>query len=50
MICSNNLKAAVGGIYGFASLASANLREKDDSLNPAIGGFFAGSIMGLRRE
>jgi len=39
---------AVGGTYEFASLASANLREKDDSLNPAIGGFLAGSVLGLR--
>ncbi|KAH6677507.1 hypothetical protein B0J14DRAFT_651402 [Halenospora varia] len=38
----------VGGAYGFAKNASANLREKDDSLNPTIGGFFAGAIMGLR--
>ena len=41
-------KAAMGGTYEFATLASANLREKDDSWNPSIGGFLAGSIMGLR--
>jgi hypothetical protein len=40
--------AAMGGTYEFVRFASANLREKDDSLNPAIGGFLAGSIMGLR--
>jgi hypothetical protein len=40
--------AAMGGTYEFVSTASANLREKDDSWNPSIGGFFAGSIMGLR--
>ncbi|KAI9860158.1 MAG: hypothetical protein M1813_006268 [Trichoglossum hirsutum] len=38
--------AAMGGTYEFVSTASANLREKDDSWNPSIGGFFAGSIMG----
>lgn len=40
--------AAMGGTYEFAKIASANLREKNDSWNPAIGGFLAGSIMGLR--
>jgi hypothetical protein len=40
----------MGGTYEFTRFASANLREKDDSLNPAIGGFLAGSIMGLRGE
>ncbi|KIN00846.1 hypothetical protein OIDMADRAFT_18987 [Oidiodendron maius Zn] len=40
--------AAVGGTYEFARLASANLREKDDSYNTALGGFLAGSVMGLR--
>lgn len=38
----------MGGTYEFAKTASANLREKDDSWNPTIGGFLAGSIMGLR--
>jgi len=42
--------AAVGGSYEFTRLASANLREKDDSLNTAIGGFLAGSVLGLRGE
>jgi hypothetical protein len=40
----------MGGTYEFTRIASANLREKDDSLNTAIGGFLAGSIMGLRCE
>ncbi|MCJ1299025.1 hypothetical protein MMC08_001816 [Hypocenomyce scalaris] len=40
--------AAMGGTYEFSKLASANLREKDDSWNTAIGGFLAGSIMGIR--
>ncbi|MCJ1256372.1 hypothetical protein MMC24_004193 [Lignoscripta atroalba] len=40
--------AAMGGTYEFAKLASANLRAKDDSWNPTIGGFLAGSILGLR--
>ena len=42
--------AAVGGTYEFTRLASANLREKDDSMNTAIGGFLSGSILGLRCE
>ena len=40
----------MGGTYEFTRFASANLREKDDSLNPALGGFLAGAIMGLRGE
>ena len=40
--------AASGGAYGFAKAASANLREKDDSWNPAIGGFLSGAVLGLR--
>ena len=42
--------AAMGGTYEFAKTASANLREKNDSWNPTIGGFLAGSMMGLRCE
>jgi len=38
----------MGGAYEFTKNASANLREKDDAYNPAIGGFFAGTMMGLR--
>ncbi|MCJ1364214.1 hypothetical protein MMC16_003323 [Acarospora aff. strigata] len=40
--------AAMGGTYEFAKTASANLREKNDSWNPTIGGFLAGTMMGLR--
>ncbi|MCJ1432617.1 hypothetical protein MMC27_001974 [Xylographa pallens] len=40
--------AAMGGTYEFTKLASANLREKDDSWNTAIGGFLAGSVLGMR--
>lgn len=40
--------AAMGGTYEFSKLASANLRERDDSWNTAIGGFLAGSIMGIK--
>lgn len=42
--------AAMGGTYEFTRFASANLREKDDSINTAIGGFLAGSVLGLRCE
>jgi len=38
----------MGGAYEFTKLASANLREKDDSWNTAIGGFLAGGVLGLR--
>jgi len=41
---------AVGGVYEFTKIASANLREKDDAYNAALGGFFAGSIIGLRNR
>ncbi|KAL1875336.1 hypothetical protein VTK73DRAFT_10120 [Phialemonium thermophilum] len=40
--------AAVGGVYDFSRIAAANLREKDDHYNSAIGGFLAGAILGLR--
>lgn len=40
--------AAMGGAYEFSKTASANLREKDDAYNPAIGGFLAGTMLGLR--
>ena len=43
-----NETAASGGTYGFAKAAAANLREKDDSWNPAIGGFLSGGVLGLR--
>ena len=38
----------MGGTYQFAKTASANLREKDDSWNTAIGGFLAGSLVGMK--
>ncbi|KAF8461075.1 hypothetical protein BDZ91DRAFT_772931 [Kalaharituber pfeilii] len=40
--------AAMGGTYMFVKTAAANLRERDDSFNPAIGGFLAGAILGTR--
>lgn len=45
---SDHAIAAMGGTYEFTRFASANLREKDGALNTAIGGFFAGSVLGLR--
>ncbi|KAK0625226.1 hypothetical protein B0T17DRAFT_492354 [Bombardia bombarda] len=39
---------AIGATYEFSRHASANLRQKDDSYNHAIGGFLAGSLIGLR--
>ncbi|KAI4143221.1 MAG: hypothetical protein LQ341_002972 [Variospora aurantia] len=42
------LAAAIGGTFEFARVAAANLREKDDAYNQAIGGFFAGGIVGFR--
>jgi hypothetical protein len=47
---TNGLIAVMGGAYEFTRNASANLREKDDSLNPALGGLLAGAVMGLKRE
>lgn len=41
---------AMGGTYEFFRKASANLREKDDTYNEAIGGFVAGTMLGLRGE
>jgi hypothetical protein len=32
----------------FTKDAAANLRKKDDSYNSAIGGAFAGSMLGLK--
>jgi len=34
-------------VYEFSRNAAANLREKEDHYNEAIGGFLAGSILGL---
>ena len=38
----------MGGFYEFFKTASANLRQKDDTINEAVGGFFSGSVVGLR--
>lgn len=40
--------ALLGATFKFTTAASANLREKDDTLNVSIGAFFAGSTIGLR--
>jgi hypothetical protein len=48
-LAANIDAGAMGGIYEFVKISSANLREKDDSLNTVYGGFLAGSILGLRR-
>ncbi len=42
------LPAAFGGVFEFATAASANLREKDDHWNHAVGGFLGGAILGVR--
>ncbi|ETS75300.1 NADH-ubiquinone oxidoreductase subunit A [Pestalotiopsis fici W106-1] len=39
---------AVPTVYCFVKDASANLREKDDTLNTTIGAFFGGAMLGLR--
>lgn len=38
----------MGGAYEFTKIAAANLREKDDTWNSTIGGFFSGTMLGLR--
>ncbi|KAK3689635.1 hypothetical protein B0T22DRAFT_374635 [Podospora appendiculata] len=40
--------SAMTGIYEFSRIAAANLREKEDHYNHAIGGFLAGAVLGLR--
>ena len=40
----------MGASYGFTRTVAANLREKEDPWNTAIGGFFAGSMVGLTSE
>ena len=42
--------AAIGGTFEFTRIAAANLREKDDVFNQAIGGFFGGGVVGFRSE
>jgi hypothetical protein len=44
------LPAAAGASFEFTRCASANLREKDDHWNHAIGGFVAGATIGLRSK
>ena len=39
--------ALSGAFYGFGTTATANLREKDDWINDAVGGFLGGSVMGM---
>ncbi|KAI9651676.1 MAG: hypothetical protein M1829_002571 [Trizodia sp. TS-e1964] len=41
--------AAMGGMYELVKNGSANLREKDDSWNSALGGMFGGAALGMRR-
>lgn len=48
-IYTNDDAAGMGGTYEFARFAAANLREKNDSYNTAIGGFLAGAVLGLKR-
>ncbi|KAK4140431.1 uncharacterized protein C8A04DRAFT_39887 [Dichotomopilus funicola] len=40
--------AATGASFNFGRDASANLREKEDHWNDAVGGALAGAVMGLR--
>lgn len=42
------LFTAVGSCFEFVTAASANLRERNDYLNPTIGGFISGTIVGLK--
>ncbi|ROT35746.1 NADH-ubiquinone oxidoreductase 21.3 kDa subunit [Sodiomyces alkalinus F11] len=39
-----------GGAYNFTKIASANLRQKNDPWNSALGGFVAGSVIGMTRR
>ncbi|KAK6540304.1 hypothetical protein TWF694_009111 [Orbilia ellipsospora] len=41
------LFALMGGTYAFVKDASANIREKDDTWNTALGGLFAGALVGI---
>jgi hypothetical protein len=49
LLFSDPFAAAIGGVYAFTSVASGNLREKDDFINNGIGGALAGSLAGLPR-
>ena len=44
------LWASLGASFEFTRVASANLREKDDTWNGVLGAFTAGAVGGLRRE
>ena len=41
-------KGLVGGAYTFTTLATSNLRQKNDTWNTAVGGFVGGACLGLR--
>lgn len=41
---------ALGGAYSFAEAMSANVRQRNDSWNTAIGGAAAGVVVGARGE
>ena len=45
---ANANEALVGGAYTFTTLATSNLRQKNDTWNTAIGGFAGGACLGLR--
>lgn len=44
------LFTAAGAGYQFTKDASANLRQKDDAYNSAIGGFVAGNMVGIYKR
>ncbi|KAF2267676.1 hypothetical protein CC78DRAFT_530755 [Lojkania enalia] len=44
------LYAGVGAAYQFSRDSAANLRQKDDTYNEAIGGFIGGMVLGLARR
>lgn len=49
MLTKVSLTAIGGGAYNFTKIASANLRQKNDPWNSALGGFVAGSVIGMTR-
>jgi len=42
--------AAMGGTFAFTDAVSANVREKDDAVNGALGGCAAGFLYGIRQR
>ena len=42
--------AGVAAAFQFSTTAAANLREKNDYINDAIGGFMGGAVLGLRGQ